>query len=156
MDHYHTKHIEMRCHWLCLPIEDKLLQPKKIHTDGNVADMLTKVVSTEKLELCAKFVGLNASWVAQWNLQERFLVFFATLIRCVDGRWMPKCYYFKNCVKRLTLISIYISIHTFKKWENGDKRANFYGRGEQNFWRVFRELILLFLAFSINVSKYTI
>ena len=59
MYHSRTKHIDVRYHWLRSAIEDQLLQLKKIHTDENVADMLTKAVSKEKLELCVKLTGMN-------------------------------------------------------------------------------------------------
>ena len=55
------KHIGMRYHWLHSTIEDQLLKLKKIHMDDNVANMLTKVVPKEKLELYAKVVGLDAN-----------------------------------------------------------------------------------------------
>ena len=61
MYHSRTKHIDVRYHWLRSAIEDQLLQLTKIHTDKNVADMLTKVVSKEKLELCVKLVGMNTN-----------------------------------------------------------------------------------------------
>mgnify|MGYP000046436263 FL=1 len=38
-----------------------MLQLEKVHTDDNVADMLTKVVPKEKLELCAKLVGMEVN-----------------------------------------------------------------------------------------------
>ena len=59
MYHSCTKHIDVRYHWLRSTIEDQLLQVTKIRTDKNVADMLTKVVSKEKLELCVKLAGMN-------------------------------------------------------------------------------------------------
>ena len=45
----------MRYHWQLSAIEDQILQLKKIHTDDNIADVLTKVFFKEKLEPCAKF-----------------------------------------------------------------------------------------------------
>ena len=61
MYHSDTKHIDVRYHWLRSTIEDQLLELKKIHTRENVAHMLTKVVSKEKLELCVKLVGMNTN-----------------------------------------------------------------------------------------------
>ena len=55
MYHSHSKHIEVRYHWLRLVVEQQSFELEKIHTDENLADMLTKVVSREKLKLC---VGL--------------------------------------------------------------------------------------------------
>ncbi|OMO51796.1 Reverse transcriptase, RNA-dependent DNA polymerase [Corchorus capsularis] len=59
MYHARTKHIDVRYHWLRMATEDKELQLKKIHTDKNVADMLTKVVPREKLELCSNLAGMD-------------------------------------------------------------------------------------------------
>ena len=59
MYHSRTKHIDVRYHWLRLAIEEQTLQLEKVHTDDNVADMLTKVVPREKLELCAKLAGME-------------------------------------------------------------------------------------------------
>ena len=61
MYHSRTKHIDVRYHWLRSTIEDQILQLMKIHTDKNVVDMLTKVVSKENLELCVKLAGMNTN-----------------------------------------------------------------------------------------------
>jgi hypothetical protein len=55
------KHIDMRYHWLKLIVDQQLMQLRKIHTDKNPADMLTKVVPKEKLELCAESTGMNSN-----------------------------------------------------------------------------------------------
>ena len=59
MYHSRPKHINVRYHWLRLAIEEQMLQLEKVHTDDNAADMLTKVVPREKLELCAKLAGME-------------------------------------------------------------------------------------------------
>uniref|UniRef100_A0A2N9EH16 Integrase catalytic domain-containing protein n=1 Tax=Fagus sylvatica TaxID=28930 RepID=A0A2N9EH16_FAGSY len=59
--HSRTKHIDVRYHWLRLIIDQQLMQLRKIHTDKNPADMLTKVVPKEKLELCAGSAGMNSN-----------------------------------------------------------------------------------------------
>ena len=51
----------MRYHWLRLVVEQRSFELKKIHTDENPADMLTKVVSREKLKLCVRLVGMNSN-----------------------------------------------------------------------------------------------
>ena len=58
---YRSKHIEVRYHWIRLVIEKWLMQLRKIHTEKNPADMLTKVVTKEKLELYAGMVGMNSN-----------------------------------------------------------------------------------------------
>jgi hypothetical protein len=55
------KHIDVRYHWLRLIVDQQLMQLKKIHTDKNPADMLTKVVPKEKLELYAGLTGMNSN-----------------------------------------------------------------------------------------------
>ena len=49
MYHSRTKHIDVWYHSLRSAIEVQLLQLKKIHTDKNVADILTKVDSNKSL-----------------------------------------------------------------------------------------------------------
>ena len=59
MYHSCSKHIEVRYHWLRLVVEQQSFELKKIHTDENPADMLTKVLSREKLKLCARLADMN-------------------------------------------------------------------------------------------------
>ncbi|KAM2380536.1 hypothetical protein EV1_040838 [Malus domestica] len=58
--HSRTKHIDIRYHWIRDAIENKMLQLKKIHTDNNSSDMLTKVVTKSKLEFCIKAAGMDS------------------------------------------------------------------------------------------------
>ncbi|CAM8949434.1 unnamed protein product [Rhodiola kirilowii] len=57
--HPRTKHIELRYHWIRDAISKNLFQLKKIHTDKNISDMLTKGVSKEKLQYCCKAAGME-------------------------------------------------------------------------------------------------
>ena len=52
---YHscTKPIDVGYHLLRDVIGKELMKLKKIHTDFNSSDMMTKVVTIEKLKLCA-------------------------------------------------------------------------------------------------------
>ena len=61
MYHSCSKHIEVRYHWLRLVVEKQSFELEKIHTDENPADMLTKVVSREKLKLCAGLASMNSN-----------------------------------------------------------------------------------------------
>ena len=61
MYHSRSKHIEVRYNWLRLVVEQQLFELEKIHTDENPADMLTKVVSREKLKLCVGLVVMNSN-----------------------------------------------------------------------------------------------
>ena len=61
MYHSRSKHIEVRYNWLRLVIEQQIFELEKIHTDENPADMLTKVVSREKLKLCVELADMNSN-----------------------------------------------------------------------------------------------
>ena len=56
--HLKSKHIQKKYHFICYLIEDKLVILEKICGSKNLADMLTKCVTIEKLKLCAASVGL--------------------------------------------------------------------------------------------------
>ena len=47
--HSKSKHIDMRYHWIHDALEKKLFCLKKIHTDENGSDMMTKPIPTKKL-----------------------------------------------------------------------------------------------------------
>uniref|UniRef100_A0A803MF21 Endonuclease V n=1 Tax=Chenopodium quinoa TaxID=63459 RepID=A0A803MF21_CHEQI len=57
MYHACTKHIDVEYHWLRDVIEERHLNLKKVHTDKNAADMLTKVVLQNKLDVCSNFAA---------------------------------------------------------------------------------------------------
>jgi hypothetical protein len=59
MYHSRTKHNDVRYHWLRQEVEEQHFKLEKIHTDKNPADMMTKVVTREKLQLCAKLISMN-------------------------------------------------------------------------------------------------
>ncbi|CAN0872391.1 Retrovirus-related Pol polyprotein from transposon TNT 1-94, partial [Linum grandiflorum] len=59
MYHSRTKYIDVRYHWLRDVIEEKMMKLKKVHTDKNCADVLTKVVPGSKVELCSKLAGMR-------------------------------------------------------------------------------------------------
>jgi len=56
--HDKTKHIDVQYHFIHNLLKDDMLSLVKIHTSQNLADMLTKLVMTEKLETCSASVGL--------------------------------------------------------------------------------------------------
>ena len=57
--HARTKHIDVRYHWIRKAIEEQLFQVRKIHTDENIVDMMTKVITKEKLARCIKNTGMS-------------------------------------------------------------------------------------------------
>ena len=58
--HSNTKHIQLKYHFIICVLEDEMLKLEKIHTSQNPVDMLTKVVTREKLSSCSVSVGLQA------------------------------------------------------------------------------------------------
>ena len=59
MLHLWAKHIKLQCHYICEVIIDRTLSLRKILKIENSADMLMKVVTTNKLRLCNASVGLQ-------------------------------------------------------------------------------------------------
>ena len=58
--HSNTKHIQLRYHFIRSTLEDGQLKLEKIHTSQNLANMLTKGVTKEKLSSCLVPVGIQA------------------------------------------------------------------------------------------------
>ena len=56
--HSKRKHIQLWYHFLRSVLEDGQLKLEKIHTNDNLADMLTKVVTREKPNSSSASVGL--------------------------------------------------------------------------------------------------
>jgi len=57
--HSNTKHIHLKYHFIWSALEDRQLKLEKIHASQNPADMLTKVVTREKLRICSVSSGLQ-------------------------------------------------------------------------------------------------
>ncbi|KAE8707154.1 hypothetical protein F3Y22_tig00110387pilonHSYRG00984 [Hibiscus syriacus] len=56
--HSRTKHIQLRYHFIRSLLENGILKLEKISGAQNLADMLTKMVTTDKLKLCSTSVGM--------------------------------------------------------------------------------------------------
>nr|GFA18673.1 putative ribonuclease H-like domain-containing protein [Tanacetum cinerariifolium] len=56
--HSKTKHIEIRHHFIRDAYEKKLIQVLKIHTDDNVADLLTKAFDVSRFNFLVVNIGL--------------------------------------------------------------------------------------------------
>ncbi|HBK84077.1 MAG TPA: hypothetical protein DDZ41_10875, partial [Flavobacterium sp.] len=54
-----TKHIDIRHHHIREKIEDNSISLKYVSTKQMVADSLTKAVTKEKTQFCAKEMGIN-------------------------------------------------------------------------------------------------
>jgi len=59
--HSRSKHIDVRYHWIRDVSESKLLKIEKIHTKDNGADMMTKPLPKEKIEVCKEVAGLAST-----------------------------------------------------------------------------------------------
>ena len=57
--HSRMKHIQHSYHWLRERVEEKEFVPTKTHTEENGSDMLTKVLSADKLDPCRRQIGLT-------------------------------------------------------------------------------------------------
>ena len=60
--HSRSKHIDVRYHWIRDVLNSKQMQIEKVHTDNNGVDMLTKVVTRGKLEVCHRLANMTAGW----------------------------------------------------------------------------------------------
>lgn len=49
-----SKHIDVHYHWIWDTLDSKLIELKKIHTDDNDSDMLTKVLPRGNLSFIAQ------------------------------------------------------------------------------------------------------
>ena len=58
--HSRTKHIQIKYHFIRYVLDEELLKLEKIHTSQNLADMLIKVVTREKLSSYSVSIGLQA------------------------------------------------------------------------------------------------
>ena len=56
--HSRTKNIHLKYHFIQSVLEDGQLKLEKIHTN-QIADMLTKFVTSEKLRMCSVSIGLQ-------------------------------------------------------------------------------------------------
>jgi len=54
-----TKNIQLKYHFIWSALEDGQLKMKNMHTSQNPADMLTKVVTRDKLRICLVSIGLQ-------------------------------------------------------------------------------------------------
>ncbi|GKE23331.1 putative ribonuclease H-like domain-containing protein [Tanacetum coccineum] len=58
VSHSKTKHIEIRFHFIRDSYEKKLIEMVKIHTDNNVADLLTKAFDVTRFEFLIASIGM--------------------------------------------------------------------------------------------------
>ena len=57
--HSRTKHIHLKYHFIRSVLEDGELKLENIHTSQNPVDMITKVVTKEKLRIFSVSIGLQ-------------------------------------------------------------------------------------------------
>ena len=56
--HSKTKHIEIRHHFIRNSYEKGLIEVTKIHTDNNVADLLTKAFDSSRFNFLTASIGM--------------------------------------------------------------------------------------------------
>ena len=86
-----TKHIDVQYHFVRDMVEDKKVLLEKVDTVKNVADSLTKLVSTEKFSWCRESMGVAA-------LCEYMTHCYAK--ETTSGRMLGICYILCMCVWR--------------------------------------------------------
>jgi hypothetical protein len=81
-----TKHIEIRYHWVKAMLNSKQMQMKNVHAYDNIADMLTKVVTISKLDVCRRLTSTTAGrqWDHAWCWEGEFTRPCPSTWRCVD------------------------------------------------------------------------
>ena len=57
--HSKTKHIQIKYHFIRQLLDDEQLMLEKVCESKNPIDMLTKVVTLDKLKLCKTSIGLH-------------------------------------------------------------------------------------------------
>ncbi|GJW20988.1 putative ribonuclease H-like domain-containing protein [Tanacetum coccineum] len=108
--HSKTKHIEIRHHFIRDAYEKKLIQVLKIHTDDNVADLLTKAfdvsslyeVFYEQKDLDHSDVFHRVVWVLESLWKEISMVLFSLYYCCCNGFWMSAKSKIINNVRYIT------------------------------------------------------
>ena len=58
--HSRSKYIDVRYHWIRDVLNSKQMKLEKVHTNNSSADMLTKVVTKENLNVCCQLAGMAA------------------------------------------------------------------------------------------------
>ncbi|GJR02663.1 hypothetical protein Tco_0525647 [Tanacetum coccineum] len=97
--HSKTKHIEIRHHFIRGSYEKRLIEMAKIHTDNNVADLLTKAFDVSKA-VWLRLVEIinNLEVLSEWvttgfdDLVKQFLTFIPWLSIDMDLIEFLTCY----------------------------------------------------------------
>ncbi|GJR40611.1 putative ribonuclease H-like domain-containing protein, partial [Tanacetum coccineum] len=109
-----NKHIEIRHHFIRDAYEKKLIQVLKIHTDDNVADLLTKSFDVSRFTFLIVNIGMIKSIAA---LVQGWLI-EVTLLRATHGAELVSAASLVNTA-RPTLSTARLGAHTSKKAEGG-------------------------------------
>ncbi|GJR22751.1 putative ribonuclease H-like domain-containing protein [Tanacetum coccineum] len=72
--HQRTKHIEIRHHFIRDANEKNLIQVLKIHTNDNVADLLTKAFDGPRFEYLVVHIGMVVNTAAGCNIKTTFFL----------------------------------------------------------------------------------
>ncbi|GKC67934.1 putative ribonuclease H-like domain-containing protein, partial [Tanacetum coccineum] len=91
VSHSKTKHIEIRHHFIRDSYEKKLIQVIKIHTDQNVADLLTKAFDVSRLSILSAWVGDEAVHKKLGDRMEKAATTTFSLEAEQDSGSGPRC-----------------------------------------------------------------
>nr|GEZ73556.1 putative ribonuclease H-like domain-containing protein [Tanacetum cinerariifolium] len=112
--HQRTKHIEIRHHFIRDANETNLIQVLKIHTDDNVADLLTKAFDGPRFEFLVVHIGMVVITVARCTF---FLLtgWFLLVVLIPAGSFVPAgsyglCWWLRVPAGRHTSAGGFISI----------------------------------------------
>ena len=81
--HARTKHIDVQYHFVREVVAEGEIRLKKVATEDNPTDMLTKVVNTAKFEHCLRFGAVEASLILQYGGATE-------VVRCLVMDFMPR------------------------------------------------------------------
>ncbi|GKF62929.1 hypothetical protein Tco_0182983, partial [Tanacetum coccineum] len=83
--HQRTKHIEIRHHFIRDANEKNLIQVLKIHTDDNVADLLTKAFDGPRFEYLVVHIGMIVNTAASCTFFLLDALFLLVAMDYADG-----------------------------------------------------------------------
>ncbi|GJU63447.1 retrovirus-related pol polyprotein from transposon TNT 1-94, partial [Tanacetum coccineum] len=80
--HSKTKHIAIRHHFIRDAYEKKLIQVLKIHTNDNVADLLTKAFDVSRFQFLVVSIGMNKTALSKDETPRQYEVLLSSFFYC--------------------------------------------------------------------------
>ncbi|GJR24469.1 putative ribonuclease H-like domain-containing protein [Tanacetum coccineum] len=100
--HSKTKHIAIRHHFIRDAYEKKLIQVLKIHTDDNVADLLTKAFDVSRFQFLVVTIGTINRFFTQSSIHYALTVSLVVSTPFVEQFWMSAKSKLINNVRYIT------------------------------------------------------